>query len=122
MPWTSKQVVSEGKCFFFRPISFFVSGTEDKLDTIRAFLLQYMLENIDLAVGLFFINGMGIHVEQQCLQTWASKTLFTEHLLKTDIGVFSCITSDWLSELQISQLRLYIDHKNENHFKAVLLT
>lgn len=52
------------------------------------------------------------------------------HPLKTDICVFSNTANDWQvhsrkllpTELQISLLRLYIDHKNENYFEVVLPT
>lgn len=52
------------------------------------------------------------------------------HPLKTDICVFSNTAYDWQvhsrklqpKELQISLLRLYIDHKNGNYFEVVLPT
>ena len=67
-----------------------------------------------------------------CLQNWASETeiLFMTHPLKTDICAFSKTANDrqvysgklLQSELQISQLKLYIYHKNKNHFELGLST
>ena len=56
------------------------------------------------------------------MQTWLSEAeiLFVSHLLKTDIRVFSNTANEWQvhsgkllpPELQISQLKLYIDCEN----------
>ena len=91
-----------------------------------------MLENRHLTVELFFINERDIYVKQQLLQTWANEAeiLFMAYLFKTVIRVFSNTASDsqihsgklLQPKLQILQLKLYINHKNEKHFEVVFST
>ena len=66
-----------------------------------------MSKNRHLAVRLFLINYIDIYAEQQHLQTWTS-------------CIFSNTANGWQvhsgnllqAELQISQLRLYIEYKD----------
>ena len=92
-----------------------------------------MLENRELAVELFLINDMDTYVEQQQrLRTWPCETefIFMAHLHRTNICLFSNTSKSCQvhsgkllqQDFQLSRHKVYIDHKNKNHFEVVLST